>query len=89
MHREICVKQFSGTTASKFIKLGTNVRYYQLYCVSEYQHLHAYHSLYLCCFPFSPKYFVSYFASPMGARVLKFLYTSTEGCEKRKQDTEI
>ena len=48
--REICVKDFSGTTASRILKFGTNVGYVLLYCVKENQHAAAYHSLYLSIF---------------------------------------
>ena len=48
MHREICVKDFSGTTAPRILKFSTNVWYDFLYCVKENQH--AYHSLYLSIF---------------------------------------
>ena len=45
IHREICVKDFSGTTAPRILKFGTNVGYDLLYCVKENQHAAAYHSL--------------------------------------------
>ena len=50
IHREICVKDFSGTTAPRILKFGTNVRYDLLYCVKENQHAAAYHFLYLSIF---------------------------------------
>ena len=50
IHREICVKDFSGTTASRILKFGTNVGYDLLYCVKENQYAAAYHSLYLSIF---------------------------------------
>ena len=43
------VKDFSGTTAPRFLKFGTNVGYDLLYCVKENRHVSTYHSLY---FPF-------------------------------------
>ena len=49
IHREVCVKDFSGTIAPRILKLGTNVGY-DLYCVKENQHAAAYHSLYLSIF---------------------------------------
>ena len=49
IHREICVKDFTGTTAPRILKFGTNVEYDLLYCVKENQHA-AYHSLYLSIF---------------------------------------
>ena len=48
--REICVKDFSGTTVPRILKFGTNVGYDLLYCVKENQHAAAYHSLYLFIF---------------------------------------
>ena len=50
IHREICVKDFSGTTAPRILKFGTNVGYDLLYCVRENQHAAAYHSPYLSIF---------------------------------------
>ena len=52
----VCVLTFSGTTAPRFLKFGTNIGYDMLYCVREKWHPHAYHSLYLSIFmppPFS------------------------------------
>ena len=45
MHREICVKEFSGTIAPRLLKFGTNIGYGLLYSVKE--NLSAYHLLYL------------------------------------------
>ena len=50
IHREICVKDFSGTTAPRILKFGTNVGYDLLYCVKENQLAAANHSLYLSIF---------------------------------------
>ena len=50
IHREICVKDFLGTTAPRILKFGTNVGYYLLYCLRENQHAAAYHSPYLSIF---------------------------------------
>ena len=50
IHREICVKDFWGTTVPRILKFGTNVGYDLLYCVKENQHAAAYHSLYLSIF---------------------------------------
>ena len=47
IYREICVKDFSGTTAPRILKFGTNVVYDLLYCVRENQPPAAYHFLYL------------------------------------------
>ena len=45
IHREICVKCFSGTTAPRILKFGTNVGYDLLHCVKENQPPDAYHFL--------------------------------------------
>ena len=50
IHREICVKDFSGTAVPRIFTFGTNVGYDLLYCVKESQHAAAYHSLYLSIF---------------------------------------
>ena len=42
IHREIHVKNFSGTTAPRILKFGTNVGHDLLYCVKEKQHAAAY-----------------------------------------------
>ena len=44
------VKDFSGTTAPRILKFGTNVGYKLLYCVRENQPPPAYHSLNLSIF---------------------------------------
>ena len=38
IRREICVKDFSGTTVPRILKTGTNVGFDLLYCVKENQH---------------------------------------------------
>ena len=50
IHRDICVKDFSGTTAPRILKFGTNVVYDLLHCVRENQPPDAYHFLYLFIF---------------------------------------
>ena len=50
IHREICVKDFSGSAVPKILKSGTNVGYGLLYCVKENQLAAACHSLYLSIF---------------------------------------
>ena len=47
IHMEICVKDFSGTTAPRILKFGTNIGYDLLYCLKENQHAATYHSLYM------------------------------------------
>ena len=75
MHREICVKDFSGTTVPRILKFGTNIGYDLSYCVRENQHPHAYH------FPFflSNKSFCHTFFSSYESLSLQILYTYTQG----------
>ena len=47
IHGEICVKDFSGVTAPRIFKFGTNVGYALLHCVRENQPPGAYHFLYM------------------------------------------
>ena len=54
LHREICVKDFSGSTTPRISKFDTNFKYDLLYCVRENQHPHAHYSLYFVHF-FSPR----------------------------------
>ena len=66
------VKDFSGTTEPRILKIGTNVGYNLLYCVRENQPPPAYHSLFVH-FSFSPiKISVTYFSASMRAKVFKF-----------------
>ena len=67
IHREICVKDFSGTTAPRILKPGTNVGCDLLYRVKENQHAAAYHSLYLSIF----LYLQANFLASMRATVFK------------------
>ena len=50
IHWEICVKDFSGTTASRILKYGTNVGHDLLHCIRENQLPDSYHFLYLSIF---------------------------------------
>ena len=50
IHREICVKDFSRTTAPRILKFGTNVGYDLLLCVRENQPPDDYNFLYLSIF---------------------------------------
>ena len=50
IHREICVKDFSGTTAPRILKFGTKVEYDLLHCVRENQPPDAYCFRYLSIF---------------------------------------
>ena len=49
-HKEICVKDFSVTTAPRILKVGINVGHDLLYGVKENQHAAANHCLYLSIF---------------------------------------
>ena len=52
--------------------LGTNI-WYDMYCVRENQHPHAYYSLYLSIFSFFPiKFFIKDFSGTTAPRILKF-----------------
>ena len=73
IHREICVKDFSGTTAPRILKFGTNVGYDLLHCGRENQPPDAYHFLYLSIFLSSIKFSVTDFSASMRAKVFKFL----------------
>ena len=42
IHKQICVKDFSGTTIPMILKFGTNVGNDLLFCVKENQHTTAY-----------------------------------------------
>ena len=67
IHRETCVKDFSGPTAPRIWKPGINVGC-DLYRVKENQHAAAYHSLYLPIF----LYLQANFLASMRATVFKF-----------------
>ena len=54
------VKDFSGTTAPRILKFGTNIWYDLLYCVRQNQHPHAYRFLYLSIFLFRQRFLRNY-----------------------------
>ena len=60
---EISVKDFSGTTSPRILKLGTKLSNEQLYCVINNQPHIAYQSLYL-----------SIFLSENKTKVLRFIF---------------
>ena len=65
-------KNFSGTTAPRILKFGTNVGYDLLYCVKENQPAALIIALFVD-FSFSPsKFSVTNFSASMRARVFKF-----------------
>ena len=75
IHREIRVKDFSGTTAPRILKFGTNVGFDVLYCVKENQHAAAYHSLYLSIFFLSNNTFCHRILSSYYSHSLQILCT--------------
>ena len=73
IHREICVKNFSGTTVPRIFKFRTTVEYDLLHYVREHQPPDAYHLLYLSIFLLSNQIFYSDFSASVRVRVFKFL----------------
>ena len=72
MHRETCVKGFSGTTAPKILKFGTNIGCHYLDCVRQNQQSPAYHSLCIdLSFPLII-FFVKDSSETTAPRILKF-----------------
>ena len=68
-------KDFSGTTAPKILKFGTNVEYDLLYCVKKNRPAAAYHCL-ICQFFFLSKQIFSYkFLSFYESQSSNFVYT--------------
>ena len=92
IHREIFVKDFSGTNVSRIFKLSTNVGYDFLYCVRESASSILSFPLFVC-FSFSPiKISVTDFSAPVRARVFKFCIHLENGqvyCVKENQNAEI
>ena len=80
LHREICVKDFLGTTTPVILKFGTTVGYDMLYCVKENQPPAAYHSLYCICpfFFLSKQIFCYRFLSSYERQSLQILCTPWE-----------
>ena len=58
MHREISVKDFSGSTLPEILIFGTNIEYDLLDCARENQHPHAYHLFYLSIFVSLQQHFI-------------------------------
>ena len=80
IHREICVKDFSVTTAPRILKYGTNVGYDLSYCVRENQHAAANHFPYLSILFFSPsKVSVTNFLAFMRPSFFKFFIHTGSG----------
>ena len=92
IHREICVKDFSGTAVPRNLKFGTNVGYELLCCVRENQHAAAYYSPYLSIFlSLQANVSVTNFSASMRAS-LQILYTHSEWpsiLSDRKQNSDL
>ena len=78
IHRETCAKDFSGTTAPRILKFGTNVGYDLLYYVKENQHAAAYHFLNSPFFFLSKQIFCYKFLSFYESQGLQILFTHWE-----------
>ena len=92
IHREICVKDFSGTTAPRILKFGTNVGYDLLRCVRENQSPDASFLLFVHLSFSSIQFSVTDFSASMRVRVIKFLKHLKSGqmyCGTENQDAEI
>ena len=79
IHREICVKDFSGTTVPRILKFGTNVGYDLLYCVKENQHAALIFPLIYPFFFLSKQIFCYKFLSFDGSQSLQILYWEWPG----------
>ena len=76
IHRENCVKAFSGITAPRILKFGTNVEYVLLHCVRENQPPDAYRFLYLSIFLSLQSKFLLQISRLLGeSESSNFLYT--------------
>ena len=74
MHKDICVKDFSGTTAPRILKFGIKFGYNDLYGVNQIQHPHVYHSLYFVHFFFffsNNFFFITDFSGTIAPGILK------------------
>ena len=73
MHRQICVKDFSGTTAHRISKFGTKIGYDNLYRVRVNQHpLCLFFPLFFHLSRSPIKYFVKDISRATSAWILKF-----------------
>ena len=79
IHREICVKDFSGTTATRILKFGTNVGCDLLYCVKENQPAALFIPLICPFFFLSSKTFHHRILCSYYSQSLQILYTPWEG----------
>ena len=92
IHREIGVKDFSGTTVPRILKFGTNAGFDLLYCVKENQNVATYYSLICPFFFLSKQIFCFIFLSFYESQSLQILYTPWEGpsiLEDRKQNWDL
>ena len=71
MYREICVKNFTGTTSTGIFKFRTNIEYDLLYCAE--MNICMPIIPFICHFFFSPvKVFVTYYSAPAKTRPFTF-----------------
>ena len=94
INTEIFVKDVSGTTSSRILKFGTNIRYDRLYCVYKNQPHMAYQSLYLSSFLSFQQFFHLISVASISEKVFKFCFklhnenNQVYYC-KNNQDAEI
>ena len=92
IHREICVKGFSGTAAPRILKFGKNVGYDLLHCVRENQPPGAYHFPYSSIFLSLQSNILLQISRLLGKPVFEFLThleRSQVYCGTENQDAEI
>ena len=76
IHREICVKDFAGTTAPRILKFGTNIGYDLWHCVKANQSPDAYRFLYLSIFlSLHSKFLLQFFRHRLEPASSNFLFT--------------
>ena len=78
IHRELFVKDSSGTTAPRILKFDTNVGYDLLHCIREHEPPAAYHFFYLSIFLPPSQIFCYRFLSFYESRSLQVSYTHWE-----------
>ena len=93
IHREICVKDLSGTIVPRILKFETNIGHDLLYCVKENQPPPIYHSLYLSIFLSLQSNFLSQVSlllwEPEFFKFCIHLESGQVYCRKEKQDAHI
>ena len=93
IHRELCVKDFSGTTAPRILKFGTNIGYDLLLCVRENQPPDSYCS-FICPFFFLSNQifcyrFLGFYESQSLLKFCIHLESGQVYCGTENQDAEI